>query len=465
LALLCWNFFSAVSVFENSVEVVLHRERISPAPRMMSAASAHCHTSSQNPDRQTTTLQASANACASLPAPSVQVVGSSGALSPVPLPVLPLATPLPMFESWEALMAATSKPEWHDWKWQFRHRIKNAAQLSQLLDLTEDEQAAFRQGGYNLPFAITPYYLSLLDPNNPADPLRKTIVPQQGEFLSSPQEMDDPCGEDGDMVVPGLVHRYPDRVLLLVNETCSVYCRYCTRSRLVGSGEHEVDLEAAYQYLESHPEVRDVLISGGDPLVMDDAKLERIIARLRQIPSIKVLRLGSKVPTVLPQRITESFVAMLKRYSPIYMSIHFTHPHEITPEVAQACNRLADNGIMTFSQTVLLKDVNDDKDLMRSMMQSILELRVRPYYIYQCDPVKGTAHFRTPVSKGLEIMEHLRGHMTGYAVPTYVIDGPGGGGKIPVSPTYVQQVEQGRWALRNFRNEAFEYLDPSPQTL
>lgn len=359
----------------------------------------------------------------------------------------------------QTLQQAQGQAAWQDWKWQFRNRLKSAPALRPYLNLSTDEEAAFTKGGYNLPFAITPYYLSLMNPADANDPLRKTVIPQLAEFEATPQEVDDPCGEDGDMVVPGLVHRYPDRVLFLVNETCSVYCRYCTRSRLVGSGEHEVDNEAAFEYLEAHPEVRDVLISGGDPLVMDDARLERIISRLRSIPSIKVLRMGTKVPTVMPQRITPAFVNMLKRYAPLYMSIHFTHPNEITPEVEEACNRLADAGIVTFSQTVLLKGVNDDKHVMRQLMQQILELRVRPYYIYQCDPVKGTSHFRTPVAKGMEIMEHLRGHITGYAVPTYVIDGPGGGGKIPVNPNYIQASGEGRWQLRNYKNESFVYLE------
>lgn len=376
---------------------------------------------------------------------------------PLPQPVSPpapfkLQTPLPL-----DLEQAEKLPEWNSWKWQFRHRIKSLEQLKQYMDVTPDEEAAFVKGGYNLPFAITPYYLSLFNQHDADDPLRKTVVPRLAEFDSAPEEFDDPCGEDGDMVAPGLVHRYPDRVLFLINETCSVYCRYCTRSRLVGSGEHEVDFEEAYRYLENHPEVRDVLISGGDPLVLDDGRLEKILKRLRAIPSIKVLRVGTKVPTVLPQRITDDFVAMLKRYSPFYMSIHFTHPDEITPEVEAACNKLADNGIVTFSQTVLMKGVNDDPEVMKTLMQRILELRVRPYYIYQCDPVKGTKHFRTPVQTGLNIIEHLRGHITGYAVPTFVIDGPGGGGKIPVSPNYVEKTEKGVWTLRNYAGEEFTY--------
>lgn len=384
-------------------------------------------------------------------------------------PRVPDAFPAHYFKTFEA---DKTQPHWHQWKWQFKNRIKTLEGLKEYLTLTPEETAAFEhpflKDGLNLPFAITPYYLDLMLPGSPLSPqakaaLRKTVVPQAAEFVNSPVEYDDPCGEDGDMVAPGLVHRYPDRVLLLVNETCSVYCRYCTRSRLVGSGEHEVNLEAAYAYLEAHPEVRDVLISGGDPLVMDDAKLEKIIARLRSIPSIKVLRMGTKIPTVLPQRITPELVQMLKRYGPFYMSIHFTHLAEITPEVEAACNRLADAGIVTFSQTVLMQGVNDDPELMKTLMQRILELRVRPYYLYQCDPVKGTGHFRTPIERGLEIMEHLRGHITGYAVPTFVVDGPGGGGKIPLSPNYMEGVEDTptgkRWRLRNYKHQAFDYLE------
>jgi lysine 2,3-aminomutase len=400
---------------------------------------------------------AAVSADPSLAAPKLNDTAST-ALSAVRPSILPsvVEPDMPIGRPFES---DVSKPHWQDWKWQFRNRVKSAPELRSYLQLTADESAAFTMGGYNLPFAITPYYLRLLANDNPLDPLRKTVVPQTAEFNSMASEYDDPCGEDGDMVAPGLVHRYPDRVLLLVNETCSVYCRYCTRSRLVGSGEHEVNLEAAYAYLEANSQVRDVLLSGGDPLVMDDPKLERILARLRAIPSIKVLRIGTKVPTVMPQRITPELVAMLKRYAPLYMSIHFTHPNEITPEVETACNLLADNGIMTFSQTVLMKGVNDDPGVMKTLMQQILELRVRPYYLYQCDPVKGTSHFRAPVSKGLEIMEHLRGHITGYAVPTYVIDGPGGGGKIPISPNYIESMDQDRLVLRNYKNERFEYVN------
>ncbi len=352
-----------------------------------------------------------------------------------------------------------TQPEWHDWKWQFRNRVTTLEQLKAYMPLSSDEEKAFQAAGKNLPFAITPYYLDLIDPFKLDDPIRKTVVPRIAEFTTTREEMVDPCGEDGDMVAPGLVHRYPDRVLFLVNETCSVYCRYCTRSRLVGSGQHHVEFEAAYEYLRNHPEIRDVLISGGDPLVMSDEKLEGIIQNLRAIPHIDIVRIGSKIPVVLPQRITDDLVAMLKRYHPFYMSIHFLHPDEITPEVETACNKLADAGIPTFSQTVLLKGVNDDPEVMKALMLKLLKIRVRPYYIYQCDPVQGTSHFRTSVDTGINIIEHLRGHITGYGVPTYVIDGPGGGGKIPVTPNYVVAREPGKITLRNFKHEEYVYAD------
>lgn len=351
------------------------------------------------------------------------------------------------------------QPEWQDWKWQFRNRISTLEGIKEYMPLTNEEEKAFQAAGKNLPFAITPYYLDLINPCNAHDPIRKTVVPRLAEFTTTREEMVDPCGEDGDMVAPGLVHRYPDRVLFLVNETCSVYCRYCTRSRLVGSGEHEVNFEATYEYLRKNPQIRDVLISGGDPLVMADHKLEAIIKTLREIPHIEIVRIGTKIPVVLPQRITDDLVNMLKKYHPFYMSIHFLHPDEITPEVVVACNKLADAGIPTFSQTVLLKGVNDDPEVMKELMLKLLKIRVRPYYIYQCDPVQGTSHFRTSVDKGVEIIEHLRGHITGYGVPTYVIDGPGGGGKIPVTPDYVVSKEPGKITLRNYKQEQYTYFD------
>jgi len=347
--------------------------------------------------------------------------------------------------------------DWDDWRWQFKHRITDLEPLKCLVNLSREEERAFQAKGKNLPFAITPYYMGLVDPHNPDCPIRKTVIPRTDEFMTSAHEMIDPCGEDSHMPVPGLVHRYPDRVLFLVNDRCSVYCRYCTRSRVVGSGDLHPEYDAVYDYLRAHPEVRDVLISGGDPLVFSDDRLERIIQNLRAIPHIEIVRIGTKMPVVLPQRITPELVAMLKKYHPLYMSIHFLHPKEITPEVTEACNRLADAGIPTFSQTVLLKGVNDDPGVMKTLMQKLLTLRVRPYYIYQCDPVQGTAHFRTPIQTGLNIMENLRGHTTGYAIPTYVVDAPGGGGKIPVAPNTVVSADDDHWTLRNYAGETYTY--------
>ncbi len=367
--------------------------------------------------------------------------------------------PCPEKRSWRTYCADKREPHWHDWKWQFRNRITRLEQLKEYMPVTPEEEKAFQAAGKNLPFAVTPYYMDLIDVENPNDPIRKTVIPRLAEFHTDAHEMVDPCGEDGDMVAPGLVHRYPDRVLFLVNETCSVYCRYCTRSRIVGSGKHQVEFQAAYDYLKKTPAVRDVLISGGDPLVMADHKLEEIVANLRAIPHLDIIRIGTKIPVVLPQRITDDLLAMLKKYHPFYMSIHFLHPAEITPEVADVCNRIADAGIPTFSQTVLLKGVNDDPEVMKELMLKLLKIRVRPYYIYQCDPVQGTSHFRTTIDKGLEIMEHLRGHITGYGVPTYVVDAPGGGGKIPVAPNYILNRENGKTTLRNFEQNTYTYFD------
>jgi lysine 2,3-aminomutase len=314
-----------------------------------------------------------------------------------------------------------------------------------------------------LPVGITPYYLSLIDRHNPKDPLRKTVVPVTGEFLRTPGEADDPLGEEGHSPVPGLVHRYPDRVLLLALDFCSTYCRYCTRSRVVGHGEllpNEARLEAALDYLRATPAVRDVLISGGDPLALGEEKLEWILSRLREIPHIEFVRIGTKMPAVLPQRITPSLCRTLRRYHPLWLSVHFLHPAECTYEAALACARLADAGIPLGSQTVLLAGVNDDAETMKLLVRRLLMMRVRPYYLYQCDPISGSSHFRTPVAKGLEILDALRGHTTGYAVPTFVIDAPGGGGKVPLQPQYVLGRDGDDLLLRNFEGRVYRYPDP-----
>lgn len=353
--------------------------------------------------------------------------------------------------------------EWNDWRWQLRNRIVHLHQLERFLHLNGTERTAIVSHRTGLPLAITPYFASLLDPHDPAHPLRRTVVPTAEERVESSGEAEDPLGEDLHSPVPGLVHRYPDRVLFLVTDFCSTYCRYCTRSRMVGnSNVHQFNVfhwQKAIAYIESTPSIRDVLLSGGDPLTLPDDYLERLIARLRSIPHVEFLRIGTKVPVALPHRITTNLTRMLRRYHPLWMSIHFSHPDEITPEVTQACERLADAGIPLGSQTVLLSRVNDSVETMRNLMHALLRIRVRPYYLYQCDPILGSAHFRTPVKKGLEIIQGLRGHTTGYAVPTYVIDAPGGGGKIPLLPEYCLGREGDDVVLRNYEGRRFAYPD------
>jgi lysine 2,3-aminomutase len=355
--------------------------------------------------------------------------------------------------------------EWNDWRWQVRNRIKRLAELERIINLSDDEREAIQRHTGPLPVGINPYYASLLDPDDPMQPLRRTVVMVKDEYKVTPDEAAYPLGEDSHTVVPGLVHRYPDRVLFLVTGFCTVYCRYCTRSRMVGNpgGEYRFNTnqwEAAIKYIEDHPEIRDVLLSGGDPLTLADDRLEWLLSRLRQIPHVEFLRIGSKVPVVLPQRITPELTAMLKKYHPLWMSVHFNHPVELTPEVAQACTRLADAGIPLGSQTVLLKDVNDDVETMKRLNQGLLKIRVKPYYLYQCDPVAGSSHFRTSIQKGLEIIEGLRGHTTGYAVPNYVVDAPGGGGKIPLLPEYVVGRDGDDLLLRNYEGKVYRYHDP-----
>ena len=359
--------------------------------------------------------------------------------------------------------AGTGPMQWNDWRWQIQNRLRRAEELKRLFVLSEEERDALRRHRGSLPLGITPYYASLVDRVDPRQPLRRTVIPVTAEYRHAPEEAVDPLAEDEDSPVPGIVHRYPDRVLFLVTNFCSTNCRYCTRSRMIGNHSEYpfsvTEWEAALAYIETHPTVRDVLLSGGDPLTLPDSKLEWLLRRLRDIPHVEFVRIGTKVPVVLPQRITRSLVRMLKRYHPLWMSIHFTHPDELTPEVAEACARLADAGIPLGSQTVLLAGVNDELQIMRALMHGLLKLRVRPYYLYQCDPIVGSAHFRTPVRKGLEIIQGLRGHTTGYAVPSYVIDAPRGGGKIPILPDYVQGYEGTDLLLRNYEGKTFRYPD------
>jgi lysine 2,3-aminomutase len=357
-----------------------------------------------------------------------------------------------------------SEREWNDWRWQLRHRITTFEQLKEIIDLVTEEIEGIKHFKGRLALAVTPYFASLMDPMNPNCPIRRQAIPRIEERHLSKNDMVDPCGEDKDSPVPGLVHRYPDRVLLLVTDQCAVYCRYCTRRRLVGSTERSItqgNFEEVLKYLKSHRKVRDVLLSGGDPLLLENERLEEILSRLRAISHIELLRIGTKVPVTLPQRITGGLVKMLKKYHPLMISIHFTHPKEITNAVRKACNELADGGIPLGSQTVLLKGINDKPYIMKKLVQELLKIRVRPYYIYQCDLAMGTEHFRTSIATGIQIIEKLRGHTTGYAIPTFVVDAPGGGGKIPVEPVYLVSRGKGKVVLRNYEGKIYEYPEPN----
>jgi lysine 2,3-aminomutase len=351
---------------------------------------------------------------------------------------------------------------WNDWKWQLSHRIFTVDRLQSLIHLANSEEETIRQCWRRFPMAITPYFSTLLDPFNSRCPLRLQCIPRKKELVVGRNDMIDPCGEDRDAVVPNLVHRYPDRVLLLATTRCAVYCRYCTRRRLVGRREVDItqeNLDAICSYIRKNRKIRDVLISGGDPFLLDDSHLESILEELRAIRHIEVLRIGTRVPVTLPMRITEGLAAMLRRYHPLFVNIHFAHPKEITPEVQQACNLLADAGIPLGSQTVLLRGINDHPSIIKKLVHELLKVRVRPYYLYQCDPAIGIGHFKTPISRGMEIIQSLRGFTTGCAVPTYVIDAPGGGGKIPVGPNYVVSYEDGVMTLKNYAGQIYQYYE------
>jgi lysine 2,3-aminomutase len=353
--------------------------------------------------------------------------------------------------------------EWDDWHWQLKHRVTRAEQLKLILNLSQEEIEAIEASKGRLATAITPYFAKLMDRQDSNCPIRRQAIPTLNEFHLSPADLLDPCAEDENSPVPHLVHRYPDRVLLLVTDKCAVYCRYCTRRRMVGESEKSItaeELDQALAYIQSTKKIRDVLISGGDPLLLEDEVLDGILAKIHKIPHVEVIRIGTRVPVTLPQRITPSLTAILKKYHPLWMSIHFTHPKEITKEVRRSCSLLSDAGIPLGSQTVLLRGINDRPVVMKRLMHELLKTRVRPYYIYQCDLAMGTEHFRTPIAVGINIIEKLRGHTTGYAVPSFVIDAPGGGGKIPVGPTYLISQDKGKMVLRNYQGRVFEYQEP-----
>lgn len=363
----------------------------------------------------------------------------------------------------KSLYPNVTDEQWNDWKWQVKNRVETLDELKKYIKLTPDEEEGIKKSLQTLRMAITPYYLSLIDPDDPNCPVRKQAIPTGLETHQSAADLLDPLHEDEDSPTPGLTHRYPDRVLLLITDMCSMYCRHCTRRRFAGQKDDESPssrIDKAIEYISKTPQVRDVLLSGGDALMVSDAKLEDIIRRLRAIPHVEIIRIGSRTPVVCPQRITDDLVNMLKKYHPVWLNTHFNHSNEITKEALEACEKLANAGIPLGNQSVLLRGVNDCPFVMKRLVHDLVKMRVRPYYIYQCDLSMGLEHFRTPVSKGIEIIEGLRGHTSGYAVPTFVVDAPGGGGKTPVMPQYIISQAPGKVVLRNFEGVITTYTEP-----
>ncbi len=360
----------------------------------------------------------------------------------------------------------SNKSNWKDWHWQVRHSIVDSITLERTLEITfsEKEREEIQRTIDIFPMSITPYYLSLIDNVDLVhDPIFKQAVPSAGELIIEDYDLHDPLGEEIDSPCLLITHRYPDRILFLISNTCAMYCRHCTRKRKVGQVScipNRDELDKAFEYIENHPEIRDVLLSGGDPLMLSDMQLDRILSRLRQIPHVEIIRIGTRVPVVLPYRITEELVLILKKYHPLWINTHFNHPHEFTDASRDALFKLADAGIPLGNQSVLLAGVNDCPIIMRKLVHELVKNRVRPYYLFQCDLAEGLAHFRTPVGKGIEIIESLIGHTSGLAVPTYVIDAPGGGGKIPVMPHYLVSWSSNKVVLRNFEGMFTTYQEP-----
>lgn len=404
------------------------------------------------------------------PAPASGSNGTNGAnghaepAAAAPEPVRPVnhirsRFPLGPRSIWKGVPDA----QWNDWHWQQRERVTRLEQLEKVVNLTDDERQAVQATDAEFHMGITPYYAALMDPNDPTCPVRLQSVPTMGELTLTAADLDDPLAEDRDMPVPGLTHRYPDRVLFYTTHNCPVYCRHCTRKRKVAdpsSAAARKQIEDALAYIELHTEVRDVVVSGGDPLSLSDERLDYILGRLRAIPHVEIFRLGTRNLVTLPQRITDDLVQVLKKHHPVYVNTHFNHTRECTAEAYDACRRLADAGCVLGNQMVLLKGVNDDARLVKELNHKLLLMRVKPYYIYQCDLAKGISHFRTPIEVGRRIIRSLRGHTSGLAVPYFVVDAPSGGGKIPVNPDYVVRHEGKRWTLRNFAGKEFFYEEP-----
>jgi lysine 2,3-aminomutase len=360
----------------------------------------------------------------------------------------------------QGLWQHVPESEWQDWIWQLKNRITTVEQLERLMTLTPEEKAGSLFANQKLALAITPYFFNLIDRDDPDCPIRKQVIPRAGEMIVTEEESLDSLREDEHSPVSGIVHRYPDRVLFLVTDRCAAYCRYCTRSRLVSNAQDynfHPEYEQGLRYIEAHPEIRDVLLSGGDPLLLSDKKLEHLISRLREIKHVEFIRIGSRIPVFLPQRITPALCEIFKKYGPIWMSIHMNHPKEATAELRAALERLSFAGVPLGNQSVLLKGINDDAEVMKALVHRLLRMRVRPYYLYQMDLITGGSHFKVDVRKGIEIIQALRGHTTGYAVPQYVIDAPGGGGKVPINPDYVEKVTDDEIILRNYEGKTFRY--------
>ena len=356
--------------------------------------------------------------------------------------------------------ADVSAEEWNNWKWQLRNRVTKLEQLEQYMELTAEERAGCLFAKDKLAMAITPYFFNLIDPEDPNCPVRRQVIPRSGEMQTAPEEMLDPVGEENTKPVDGIVHRYPDRVLFLVTDRCAAYCRYCTRSRLVSNAQDynfHPEFESGLDYIRNHSEIRDVLLSGGDPLLLSDRKIDYLLGELHKIPHVEFVRIGSRIPVFLPQRITPELCEIFKKHGPVWMSIHVNHPNECTHALRDACEQLTYAGVPIGNQSVLLRDVNDNAIVMQSLIHRLLMMRVRPYYLYQCDLITGSAHLRADPRKGIEIIRSLRGHTTGYSIPQFVIDAPGGGGKIPINPDYVKEITNEAIVMRNFNGDEYRY--------
>ncbi len=367
---------------------------------------------------------------------------------------------LSCWSSGQGLWSDTPEKDWNSWAWQLKNRIQTIEQLKKWMELSPEEEEGCRFANQKLLFAITPYYFNLIDLKNSECPIRKQVIPTEGEMYTAPEERLDPVGEENHMPVRGLVHRYPDRVLFLVTSICASYCRYCTRSRLVSNAQDydfHPAFEEAIKYIENTPTIRDVLISGGDPLLLPDRKLGLLLSRLRAIPHIEFVRIGTRIPVFMPQRITPELCQVLDANGPVWMSIHVNHPKECTLELKNACEKLARSRVVLGNQSVLLQGVNDNIEALKSLSHRLLQMGVRPYYLYQCDLITGSSHFRTDVQKGLELIQQLRGHTTGYGVPQFVIDGPGGGGKIPLFPETIKEITETEIVLQNYQGKEYRY--------